>query len=333
MTINIGMIGTGLMAGIYGKILRQRPDCRLSAVVGNSADKTARFANDFGIAGYGQGRYEEMLERHPDIDAVIITTPEWVREEPVAAAIRHKKHILLEKPFAASLKDALALDKLLAGYGKVFDICHVLRYSPRFYALQQSVARGDVGDIRHIYARLNSNNARVRRVLGKTNLAFWLAPHHVDITRWITGADVQEVFARSRGGMKTDDDYIIANLRMSNGVDAVLEISWCNPPISGTAREASFEVWGNKGYVDVHDSDMNIRFFGAENRVAVADTYEDYEVHGLHYGMFKNLIDHFVGRVMDGKPDTRPLRDAVESIRACDMIARSIATQRVVGRE
>lgn len=331
--MNVGLIGTGLMAGIYGKILRQRPDCRIAAVVGNSADKTRKFAKDFGIAGFDNGRYDQMLDEHPEIDAVIITTPEWVREAPVKSAIAHQKHILLEKPFAASLADALALEKLLSGYGKVFDICHVLRYSPRFHALQQSIARGDVGDVRHMYARLNSNNVRVRRVLGKTNLAFWLAPHHVDIARWVTGTDVQEVFARSRTSMKTDDDYIIANLRMSNGVDVVLEISWCNPPISGAAREASFEVWGNKGYVDLHDSDMNIRIFGAEQRVGTTDTYEDYEVHGLHYGMFKNLIDHFVQRVAEGAPDPRPLRDAVESIRGCHMIARSIETGRLVGRE
>ncbi len=63
--------------------------------------------------------------------------------------------------------------------------------------------------------------------------------------RWITGSEVVEVFARSRAGLKDADDYLIANLRFANGVDAVLEISWVTPPLSATSREAVFEVRGN----------------------------------------------------------------------------------------
>ena len=57
----------------------------------------------------------------------------------------------------------------------------MLRYSARFTALKTLIDQGGVGEIRHIYARRNSNSRRAQRVLGRTDLAFWLTPHDVDI--------------------------------------------------------------------------------------------------------------------------------------------------------
>lgn len=328
--INVAVIGTGLMAEIYGDILIQRGDCRLVAVCGNSADKTARFAERYGVPGYAGGDVGRLYANHPGVEISVITTPEWVREIPLAAALAHRQQILLEKPFAHDLATAQKLATMLEGYGQVFEICHVLRYSPRFHALQQAVSRGDIGEIRHIYARRNSNRKRVLRVLGKTDLAYWLTPHDVDIMRWLTGSEVVEVFARSRGGLKCEDDYLIANLRFADGTDAVLEISWCTPPISGTAPEARFEVWGTRGSAELADFDMNLRIFAEDGRVSAPDTYEDYIIHGLRQGFFKNMIDCFIDRVKRQDVGGNTVADALAPIRVCDMIRRSLDENRVV---
>ena len=329
-SLNIAMIGTGLMAEIYADILVQRGDCRLVAVSGNTHKSTERFASRYSIPGYSSGNAETLYSRHPETEVTVITTPEWVREIPLAAAIKHRQHVLLEKPFAHDYATAQVLAKMLDGYKQVFDICHVLRYSPRFHALQQVVSRNEIGEIRHIYARRNSNKNRVTRVLGKTDLAFWLTPHDIDIMRWLTGSEVVEVFARARNGLKTDDDYLIANLRFADRTDAVLEISWCTPTLSNIAPEARFEVWGSKGSAELVDSDMNLRIFVDENRVTSPDTYEDYIIHGLRQGFFKNMIDCFVNRVKRFDTDGNIIVDAIESIRVCEMIRRSIDEGRVV---
>jgi predicted dehydrogenase len=245
--LHVAVIGTGTMARTYASILQQRCDCVLRAVAGNTAAHTLRFAEEFGVAGYSDSQYDLLFARHPEVEAVVIATPEWVRDAPVEAAVRHRQHMLLEKPFATSMQQARRLEHLLATHEKVFEICHVLRHSPRFFAAFNAVRGGAVGNIRHIYARRHSNNVRVRRVLGNTDLAFWLPPHDIDLMRWLTEAEVTEVFARSRDRLQSADDYLIANLRFDNGVDAVLEVSWCTPPTSGVARSACFEVWGDQG--------------------------------------------------------------------------------------
>jgi len=326
----VGVIGTGLMAEIYAAILAERPDCRVKAVVGNTEEKTRAFAEKFGLAAISGGDYARLYREHPDIDVTLVTTPEWVRLEPVEAAVAAGQHILLEKPFASSLADAEALKNVLSAHAGVVDVCHVLRHSSRFYALHKAVEAGRLGEIRHIFARRNSNNQRVKRVLGKTDLAYWLTPHDVDIMRWLTHSEITEVFARSRHGLADADDYLIANFRFRNGVDAVLEISWCAPPVSGTAREAIFEVRGTEGVAELEDFNMALRIFGENERVSAPDTYEDYEVHGARRGFFEAMLANFVAKVKRGDTSKEGVEDGYRSVRACHLIRRSLDEGRLV---
>ncbi len=322
--LNFGIIGTGLMARTYANIINQRYDCRLKVVAGNTIENTLRFAKMFDIASYSGSAYDIMFEQHPEIHAVVVATPEWIRIEPIKAAIKFNKHILLEKPFSSSIDSAYELKHLLQNYKKVFQICHVLRYNAKFNALNKSIRNGDIGIIRHIYARRNSNNERVQRVLGKTNLAFWLTPHDVDIMRWITNSEISEVYAVSNNKLNSKDDYLTANLKFKSGVDAILQISWCNPPLSGTSREAVFEVWGNKGYIEVEDFNMNIKVFSDNKNVSTYDTFENFEINGIYRGMFENLLDNFIRKINQNDFSNDCLDEAFQSINICDMISRSI---------
>lgn len=328
--LNIAIVGTGLMAEIYADILSQRADCKVVAVCGNGAEKTQKFAQRYNAACYVDGDFAGIYKNHPQTELTVITTPEWVRQDPLALAVEHKQHILLEKPFAQDLATAEQLAGMLKAYDRVFDICHVLRYSPRFHALKKIIERGEIGEIRHIYARRNSNSKRVLRVLGKTDLAFWLTPHDVDIMRWLTGSEVTEVFARARNDLKTADDYLIANLRFADGTDAVLEISWCTSPVSGTAPEAKFEVWGTKGSVELTDSDMNVKVFTENAQVNAPDTYEDYVIHGLKQGFFKNMVDCFIDRVRRNDVAGNDVQNALAPIKVCDMIRHSIDAKQLI---
>jgi len=242
----------------------------------------------------------------------------------------------LEKPFADSWEAAKRYHDLLKGSDRVFGVCHVLRYSPRFFALRHSVLSGQIGSLRHFYARRNSNNKRVLRVLGKTDLAFWLTPHDIDMMRWISGKEVERVYAVSRQKLSSADDYLIANLRFAGGVDAVLEISWCGPPVSSTPRDAVFEVRGSSGHVELEDFEMNVKVFSDTDSVKAPDTYEHYELHGQKGGYFKAMIDGFI-QALDNHSDSSSevsdsLSDAIEATRACAMIRKSLDEDRIVYR-
>jgi predicted dehydrogenase len=326
----VAIIGTGLMADIYAEIISQKSDCKLVSVAGNTKEKTFEFAKKYKIQGFPNEEIEALYASDPSIDVTIIATPEWVREKPILLAIKNQQNMLIEKPFAQDLETALRLANYLGSYSKVYEVCHVLRYSPRFCALKSQIEQGAIGEIRHIYARRNSNTSRVKRVLGKTDLAFWLAPHDIDMMRWITNSNISEVYAKSRGGLNSADDYLIVNLRFKNGVDAVLEISWCTPPISGVAPEAKFEVWGTEGSIELLDSDMNVSVYRENGIVQSPDTYEDYQIHGLRTGFFKNMIDCFIKRVKDKNISGNQIENSVSPILVCDLIRKSLNSGQVI---
>tara|TARA_B100000401_G_C52793068_1_gene714449 strand:+ start:392 stop:1393 length:1002 start_codon:yes stop_codon:yes gene_type:complete len=324
--INFGIIGTGLMAEIYSDILAQKSECQLVAVTGNTVEKTKKFAKKYNIQSYFNSSYEEMFINHPEIDSVIIATPEWVRIDPVKLSIKYYKNILLEKPFSSNIEDAMVLFEMLKNYKRVFDICHVLRYSPRFSALKKSIDNNDIGQIKNIYARRNSNNERVKRVLGKTDLAFWLTPHDIDIMRWVTNSEVKSVYAFSRNKLKSKDDHLTVNLKFENKVDAVLQILWGFPPVSNLSRQSCFEIWGSEGYIDLEDYRMNINIFKRDNISFSYDTYEEFKINSINKGIFENLISSFIKRVIDSDltKNNIALTDSFKSIEVCDKISRSI---------
>ena len=95
------------MADIYARVIGQRENCLICCVAGNSAENTMKFAEAHNIKGYPGSAYDQMFDEHPEIDAVIITTPEGVRIDPVIASVNNKKHILLEKPSPVHLMKRL----------------------------------------------------------------------------------------------------------------------------------------------------------------------------------------------------------------------------------
>jgi D-galactose 1-dehydrogenase len=63
-------------------------------------------------------KWQDMLERLPDLDAVAICTPPQPRHEIARAALKAGKHVLLEKPPAATLSELADLERLAAGAGR-----------------------------------------------------------------------------------------------------------------------------------------------------------------------------------------------------------------------
>jgi predicted dehydrogenase len=196
--------------------------------------------------------------------------------------------------------------------------------------MKKAIEQNEIGNVRHIYARRNSNNVRVSRVLGKTSLAFWLTPHDIDMIQGIVPDRIKKVFVSTRDKAKTNDDFIIAHLIFEGGVSAVLEISWCGPPVSGMSREAIFEVRGNRGNLEVADYDMNIRIFKGDQKVFVEDTYEDFKLYEQYRGYFFDLIDDYIRRIRIGKPNKNELKQVLETTRICEMIRISIEEERIV---
>ena len=328
----IAVVGTGSMADIYARAIADRRDARLAAIVGNSPDKTAEAGRRFGVPAYANGDVAGALRAQSDLDAFVLATPEWIRMEPLRALLATGKPLLVEKPLAASKAEANELRALDATARARISVAHSLRMSPRFSQACRVVHEGAIGDVRHFYTRRNPSLRSVQRVLGKFDLAYWLSCHDIDLMRWLARSEVEWVHAVSRGGLKTDDDYIIAHLRFANGVDAVHEVSWCSPPLSDQAPACRMSIKGTKGLIEIDDSSTGIDMYLADGRLSSPDTYEAFEVAGHQQGLFPALVDRWIRTVRDGEPAYPGFDDALAAVDVCTMISRSIASGRIEHR-
>lgn len=320
----LGIIGPGRMGRLYARIAAEAATMRLAALCGQGVESTQAAAAAYGVPGYAQGDYQAMLTAHPEIEAVIVAASEWAHSAPVLASLAAGKHVLVEKPMAISVADAASMVQRAADKGVHLLVCHSLRFDPRFAALRQAVAEGAVGDVLHLYARRNAPQIAVERVLGRFPLAYWLAPHDIDMMIWTTGSPVKKVMAYSRAGGKERVDFIIAVLTFANGAIGVLESSWGTPVVSGQPLTEQFTVRGSAGMAEILSNQTGVGVY----RAGAAPDYPDLGytpvIHDQQDGMFRRLLHHFVGVVRGQHPPVVTGADGLAAIRVAAAIDQSL---------
>jgi predicted dehydrogenase len=87
----------------------------------------------------------------PEVDGLIISTPNHTHIDIIRVAAHSGKHILLEKPMATTLPDAHEIAGIAATYPAVFQVGLQYRYKPIYVeAIHEALERGSVGDIQTI---------------------------------------------------------------------------------------------------------------------------------------------------------------------------------------
>ncbi|QSP94914.1 Gfo/Idh/MocA family oxidoreductase [Marinobacter salinisoli] len=95
--IRIGIVGTGMIAGVIANAIKQSDHGHLVAVASRRHERAAEFAQEHGIAE-AYGSWQELVQAK-GIDAVYVATPTAGREEICLAALNAGKHLISEKPF------------------------------------------------------------------------------------------------------------------------------------------------------------------------------------------------------------------------------------------
>ncbi|HXZ40254.1 MAG TPA: Gfo/Idh/MocA family oxidoreductase [Terriglobales bacterium] len=120
---------------------------KLVALVSRDRNKAARLAKKFGAgAFYSNEEYDTCLA-NPDIAAIYVATPPGVHREFTVRAARAGKHVLCEKPLAATVEQSLAMVEACARAGVLLMTAYRKYYEPSSLYLKQLVQNGDLGRI------------------------------------------------------------------------------------------------------------------------------------------------------------------------------------------
>lgn len=122
----MGIVGCGRISKSHLEAVAALPEYgRIAAITDVNADLATEVARKYSAAYVAS--YEQMLAR-PDIDAVLLCTPNNLHAEQSIAAMQAGKHVLVEKPMAETAADARRMADVARRTGKVLAIGQTFRH-------------------------------------------------------------------------------------------------------------------------------------------------------------------------------------------------------------
>jgi len=241
---------------------------RVTLVAAADLDRQAAqaAAAPWGADPYTDGR--QVVDR-PDVEVIVIATPEAAHREWTVAAAAAGKHVLCEKPMAPSLEDADAMIDACRRAGVHLMIGHSRRFTRRYMEIRRTIDRGEIGAVRLI--RENERRAGARAgTPGYYTGAHWTGDpavsvgaaltngiHEADLLRWFAGAEPVAVFAEQKitiEGNRGVPDFVTWTARFANGAVGSSEISNCLP--AGYPAFHQFEAYGVRGAIRARDHEL-----------------------------------------------------------------------------
>src|SRR5207302_4646112 len=127
-------------------------------------------------------------------DAVVIATPA-VTHAPIAlAAIRQRKPVLVEKPFALTLQDAESVQQAAAKANVPVLVGHLLLFHPAVERLREMVRSGELGDLYYLCGQ----RVNLGQIRPDENALWSFGPHDVSVALSVLGEEPVRVVAYGR---------------------------------------------------------------------------------------------------------------------------------------
>lgn len=355
--VRIGIIGSGGIAQAHADSYRQIPEARVVAVCDIVAGRAQAFIDRYGFEATPFEDHRRMLES--DIDAVSICTFNMAHHQPTVDALAAGRHVLLEKPMAVTLGQAVEMRDAAERAGRILSIGFQSRYDPDIMLCKEIVDSGQLGKVYYI----ETGGGRRRGIPGGTFIrqetagggaildigcySIDTAMHLLGHPRPITvSAMTSNHFGRSReyaraqgagwgGGWDADafgvEDFGVAFIRLEGDITFVFKISWAaNTDSLGKAQflgdKAGLQIEAPGGLGDAGVQAINL-FHQVQGRSARTELPVGRR---QRVDPFLRKVEEFVKAIRKGGPAPIPGSEVVRSMAIIDGIYHSAALGREV---
>jgi predicted dehydrogenase len=263
--IGIAVIGAGRIGTLRARLAAKHPAVRFLAISDLDPDRASKLAAEAG-ADFHTGSNAEAI-RHPQVNAVIISTPEQRHAEPVLTALEAGKPVLVEKPIGFSLAEAdRILDTLRATKGEL-RVGYSRRYKECFLRAKEQMRHGRLGRIVGAHARVYNSRAQAFAILKRDPHAtpvLDVLTYYVDLMCWFLEGDRPvEVVARAQQGIFQTAGYGAADVTwalvtFTSGAVVNLGVSYALPAQYPTLGQSDrVELLGSDGTMLIDDDHMD----------------------------------------------------------------------------
>jgi predicted dehydrogenase len=324
--LRCAVIGVGSWGTEHLKSLSTCPRAVVVAIAESNAERAHAASDSFRIPR-SYTDYRELLDQ-PDIDAVTIALPNYLHAPVALESLKARKHVLLEKPMATSVRDAARVIETAKKMKRVIMVAQNFRFNAQSQVAKIFLESGALGEIYHArcFWHRSSGIPRIGSWFTQKQYAgggctYDLGVHMLDLTcylmndfqvRAVSAQTFSKFGARGLGeanyGLSEIDskkvfdveDYCVALLRMESGRTIALEVSWAAYHASDVRERG----------VDLYGTDAGLSLFPARLFRTGSSGYETIHLAQTKLPYSEDRVHHFVTCVLEGK---RPLVSIDES--------------------
>lgn len=323
------IVGAGIWGSLHASTLAPDPRINLVAICDLNGERARAVAQQYGVPKVYTS-HEEML-RDPEIEAVSVATPDFAHGAASLAVVQAGRQLLVEKPMATTAQECIAVIEAAKKSGVTVMVDFHNRWNPPFVNTHESLRKGELGDLRHVYFRLSDSMYVPLHYISwgaKTTVLWFLGPHAVDTLRWLFADEVREVYCVRREGtlqaLGVDTpDFYTAILQFEKGGVATIEHSWIESPYTGNIFDLKCTLQATRGTVFV-DASHSRYFEKYTDKTPQGYPYHAMQdavlmpvIHGRQVGFGAESIRYFVDCLWEGR---QPLVTGVDGLRATEIL-------------
>jgi myo-inositol 2-dehydrogenase/D-chiro-inositol 1-dehydrogenase len=248
--LRVGLIGYGAWGVHHARVIAGEPRTSLAAIAAKSPATAAKARQDHPASRICTD-YRDVLAQ--DLDAIVVALPTHLHHEVGAAVLQSGRHLLLEKPMAASAPQCNELIDLAKARQRVLAVGHEMRVSSLWRKVKELVDAGAIGEPLHCLIELWRRPYRPGAEGWRYDIervGNWILEepiHFFDLARWYFEAAGDPISVYARANAKRLDhpelqDNFSAMLEFPGGKYAVISQS-----LGGWEHHQQVKLVGGQG--------------------------------------------------------------------------------------
>lgn len=319
--MKIGIIGCAHMqAESYTRLL-MKEGVEIVGVYDQNSLRGNQFAKDFNVS------YFKSLDRilSMDIDTVVICSENSLHYDYTLAAAYHKKNIIVEKPLALNIRNAMHMIIACQEAEVKLLVAHPIRFSETILDLKQHYEDGALGKVIAMNCTNRGKNPGgwfLDKELAGGGAILDHIVHLIDLSRWLFHLEIESIVARAKRQPDTDiEDAGLINITFTNGVIFSLDTSWNRP--------LNYPIWGDVSLEIICDQGM-LFVDGIGRQI---DYYHQHSTHNyLAYekSMDERMIQSFIKSIDEDLTEPVTGFDGLYTIQIATLVYLSLKNKRVL---
>ncbi len=319
-TLNIGIVGAGNIAQVYGDAVLGLDSVKITGIADVISDAGNALSTKLGCPAFSS--YQTM-GFEANLDAVIICTPP-ITHSPIAQYFaRCGVHVLCEKPLSIDVPSAKSMLRCAAENGIILTMASKFRFVDDMISARNLIASGNLGEIVQIentftsYVDMSQRWNAIRTFSGG-GVLIDNGTHASDIFRFLMGPllQVHAVEAKRVQRLQVEDTASFT-VRAASGALGTSDLSWSlQKPTDSFIR-----IYGTGGTLFVGWKDSRLLARGSSDWDTVGRGYDK-------LGAFKGQIENFVRAIRGEEQIEVTPTEALASVEAIDAVYASIRFNR-----